>query len=135
MFCFILFAMTYNIVVQYISGISNGVILEVMNPAYSTMFLTHLIIFFPFPCFKKSGALDGIRFSNSLFFEKFANWTSLNIEAGERNYKGLVTNRPNAINIQVALCNDVRSLHYVPDLKDVPEVEGIYEFMNISFIR
>ena len=30
----------------------------------------------------ESGALDGIKYSNSLFFEKFANWTAIHVEAG-----------------------------------------------------
>ncbi len=29
----------------------------------------------------ESGALNGVLFSNSLMFEQFANWTSINVEA------------------------------------------------------
>lgn len=43
--------------------------------------------------FVEIGASDGVRFSNTFFFEKEKNWSGLCIEASERNYNKLVENR------------------------------------------
>lgn len=52
------------------------------------------------------GAIDGAMFSNSWFYEKALHWKSILIEPQPDNYKKLMTNRPNAINIQTAVCDD-----------------------------
>lgn len=66
--------------------------------------------------FVEIGAWDGVCFSNSLFFEKERKWTGINIEPLPDKYEQLVKNRPNAINLNVAI-NDV---------------EGDTEFLAIS---
>ena len=48
--------------------------------------------------FLEIGADDGIRFSNSYFFEKHLNWDGICIEASPTRYKELVNNR-NSINV------------------------------------
>ena len=83
----------------------------------------------------ESGALDGIKYSNSLFFEKFANWTAIHVEAGESNWKRLIYNRPQAINVHAALCENPAALHYTPSLRQNTEVEGIFEFMSNDFVK
>ena len=80
----------------------------------------------------ESGALDGIKYSNSLYFEKQANWTAIHIEAGRDNYVRLTINRPDAINFNTALCNNVTKLHYASSPHNT-EVEGIFEFMDNEF--
>jgi hypothetical protein len=60
----------------------------------------------------ESGALNGILFSNSIMFEQFANWTSINVEADPENYSNLKVNRQRAINVNGALCSEPRLLHY-----------------------
>ena len=50
------------------------------------------------------GALDGVRYSNSWYFEHALQWKALLIEANPTNFKALETNRPNAINIHSAMC-------------------------------
>jgi len=50
------------------------------------------------------GALDGSMFSNSWFFEKALNWKALLIEPQPDNFEKLVRNRPNAINVETAIC-------------------------------
>lgn len=60
----------------------------------------------------ESGALNGVLFSNSLMFEAFANWTSINVEADPENYANLVVNRERGINVNGALCSEPKLLHY-----------------------
>jgi len=81
----------------------------------------------------ESGALDGILFSNSYMFETFANWTALHVEADPENYNNLISNRPHAININCALCNEPQLLHYSSE--GVLPVRGFIEFMSPSFIK
>jgi len=52
------------------------------------------------------GAHDGITINNTLYFEKNNNWTGINIEPLHDIYNKLVTNRPNSININCAVCNN-----------------------------
>eukprot|EP01041_Mallomonas_annulata_P013584 gene13584-28841_t len=47
------------------------------------------------------------------FFEKFAEWKSIHIEADPTNYISLVNNRPNSININAALCSESKVLQIV----------------------
>eukprot|EP00941_MAST-03F_sp_MAST-3F-sp1_P006045 g6045.t1 len=50
------------------------------------------------------GALDGVQFSKSWYFEHALQWKSLLIEANPNNFKRLQKNRPNAINVYSAMC-------------------------------
>lgn len=81
----------------------------------------------------ESGALDGILFSTSYMYETFANWTAIHVEADPENYHNLKANRPNAININAALCSESRPLHYSSE--GVIPVRGFIEFMSESFIK
>jgi hypothetical protein len=58
----------------------------------------------------ESGALDGKEFSNSAMFESYLNWTAIHVEADPDNYAKLLTNRPNAVNVNAALCSEPRLL-------------------------
>jgi len=51
------------------------------------------------------GAHDGIIINNTLDFEKYNNWTGINIEPIKKAYDRLIINRPNCININCAICN------------------------------
>jgi FkbM family methyltransferase len=51
------------------------------------------------------GAHDGISINNTLFFEKTHNWSGVNIEPIGEVYNKLVINRPNSLNIKVAICD------------------------------
>jgi len=51
------------------------------------------------------GASDGITINNTLYFEKYNNWTGINIEPIKSLYDQLIINRPNSININCAICN------------------------------
>lgn len=52
------------------------------------------------------GAHDGITINNTLFFEKYHNWTGINIEPIKAVYDKLVVNRPNCINLNCAVANN-----------------------------
>jgi len=52
------------------------------------------------------GAHDGITFNNTLYFEKYNNWTGINIEPIKKVFDKLVINRPNNINLNCAVCNN-----------------------------
>lgn len=81
----------------------------------------------------ESGALDGILFSNSYLFENAVNWTAIHVEADPENFNNLKYNRPNAVNINGALCSESRPLHYSSE--GVIPVRGFIEFMTESFIK
>ena len=51
------------------------------------------------------GAHDGVSINNTLYFEKYNNWTGINIEPIKTVFDKLVTNRPSSININCAVCN------------------------------
>jgi len=81
----------------------------------------------------ESGALDGRTFSTSYFYEKFANWTAIHIEADRQSFHSLLKNRPRSVNINAALCSTRKMLHYVEE--GISTVHGIIEFMSESFLR
>jgi FkbM family methyltransferase len=49
------------------------------------------------------GAHDGITFNNTLYFEKYNNWTGINIEPLPHVYEQLKINRLNSINMNIAI--------------------------------
>lgn len=51
------------------------------------------------------GAHDGVSINNTLYFDKNNNWTGINIEPIKSVYDRLVSNRPNNINLNCAVCN------------------------------
>ena len=50
------------------------------------------------------GGLNGKMFSNSWFFQYALNWRALLVEASPANYANMIKNRPDAININGAVC-------------------------------
>ena len=52
------------------------------------------------------GAHDGITINNTLYFERYNNWSGINIEPIETVYNKLIQNRPKSININCAVCNN-----------------------------
>lgn len=52
------------------------------------------------------GAHDGVSINNTLHFEKYNNWKGINIEPIKKVYDKLVNNRPNNINLNLAVCNN-----------------------------
>ena len=52
------------------------------------------------------GAHDGVSLNNSLYFEKYHNWSGINIEPIKTVYDKLSINRPNCINVNCAVSNN-----------------------------
>ena len=62
----------------------------------------------------ESGALNGYLFSTSYFFEHFANWRAIHVEASQGNYDGLIKNRKTSFsNIHAALCSENKDVHLI----------------------
>ena len=70
----------------------------------------------------ESGALDGMLYSTTHLFEKWAHWTPIHIEADPRNYFKLVRQREKGVNINAALCGEPKLLHYTND--DGGQIQG-----------
>ena len=51
------------------------------------------------------GALDGLTYSNSYFFEMALGWRSLLVEANPINFAKLQRNRPDALTVHAAMCS------------------------------
>lgn len=51
------------------------------------------------------GANDGVTINNTLFFEKYYNWSGINVEPLDEPYNKLIINRPNSINLNLAIDN------------------------------
>lgn len=49
------------------------------------------------------GAHDGVRLNNTLFFEKNHEWKGINIEPNKQVFEQLLINRPQSINLRVAI--------------------------------
>ena len=62
------------------------------------------------------GALDGVRASNTLFFERYRNWTGLLIEADPTSFKQLLKVGRNAFSSNVCLSptNKTGRLDFIP---------------------
>lgn len=82
----------------------------------------------------ESGAMDGKMLSLSWFFEKYANWTTINIEGDPSNYRFLKENRPDSLNIFTPLCSHPQNLHYTDGLGNM-NMRGYIEFMDPGFIE
>lgn len=93
---------------KYFFGMENGLILE-------------------------SGAFDGVNVSTTYFFEKFAGWSAIHVEADPGNFAKLSVNRLNSVNVHMALCDAPRILHYVDT--GITLAHGIAEFMPDKFLK
>ena len=58
--------------------------------------------------FIECGAFDGLLESNTLFFERFMEWKGINVEPHPDLFTRLVSNRPNSINLNVALTSPTK---------------------------
>lgn len=59
------------------------------------------------------GAHDGITFNNTLFLEKENGWSGINIEPNDNVYQRLIENRPNSINLNVAVSEEEGELEFI----------------------
>lgn len=63
--------------------------------------------------FMDIGAHDGVSINNTLYFEKYNNWTGVNVEPIKKIYEQLVINRPNCININCAVTNNDGTAEFI----------------------
>ena len=79
------------------------------------------------------GALDGVKFSNTIAFDKFLGWKGVLIEPDPDSFSRLKTNRPGNANFHAAICNECRQVNFARNKENA--VGGIYEFMSDRFKR
>ena len=77
------------------------------------------------------GGLDGVKLSESLPFEKHANFRRIVIDANP-NYRAFRRQHaPESVGILAAVCSDRRELHYLTDQRrPIGQGNGIAEFMG-----
>lgn len=80
--------------------------------------------------FLEMGALDGLMYSNTYFFENEANWTGMMIEGSPKNFAALVRNRPDTINLNAMICESDTKLHWI---ESGNAIGGAWEFMPQAF--
>lgn len=71
------------------------------------------------------GAHDGITINNTLYFEKYNNWTGINVEPIKTVYDNLVINRPNNININCAICNNDGNAEFICNVGYTEMLSGL----------
>lgn len=71
------------------------------------------------------GAHDGISINNTLYFEKYNNWTGINIEPIKSVYDRLIVNRPTNINLNLAVCNNDGTTEFYCNVGYTEMISGI----------
>jgi FkbM family methyltransferase len=71
------------------------------------------------------GAHDGVSINNTLYFEKYNNWTGINVEPIKSVYDNLVINRPNNININCAVCNNDGNAEFICNVGYTEMISGL----------
>ena len=65
------------------------------------------------PIYLEMGAMDGLYYSNTLFFEKELGWTGILIEPHPINYKNLEKNRPNNKLFNCVVSNEIEDVEFI----------------------
>lgn len=65
------------------------------------------------PVYLEMGAMTGIEYSNTYFFEKYHNWTGILIEPHKYNFELLTKNRPNNKLFNELVSNEENELEYI----------------------
>jgi FkbM family methyltransferase len=71
------------------------------------------------------GAHDGISINNTLYFEKYNNWTGINIEPIKSVYDILIVNRPTNINLNLAVCNNDGTTEFYCNVGYIEMISGM----------
>lgn len=71
------------------------------------------------------GAWDGVEINNTLFFEKNRRWTGINIEPTPSTYARLQHNRPQCINLDVAVTDTEGQTEFVCSTGSTACISGI----------
>jgi FkbM family methyltransferase len=80
--------------------------------------------------FVEVGAHDGITLSNSAFFEEDLGWTGINIEPNPDTFSRLIQNRPNNINLQVAVCEQEGEMEFIQNNEPNEMLCGLTSFYS-----
>jgi len=75
--------------------------------------------------FMDVGAHDGVNINNTMYFEKYNNWTGINVEPIKKIYDRLVVNRPNNININCAVCNNDGKAEFICNTGYTEMISGL----------
>lgn len=81
------------------------------------------------------GAHDGISFNNTLYFEKYNNWTGINIEPIKKVYDRLVINRPKSININCAVCNKDGTSNFFSNTGYTEMISGLEDHFDSRHLQ
>lgn len=81
------------------------------------------------------GAHDGISINNTLYFEKYNNWTGINIEPIKKVFDKLVINRPNNINLNCAVCNNDGETEFLCNVGYTEMISGIKDNFDIRHLQ
>jgi FkbM family methyltransferase len=71
------------------------------------------------------GAHDGVTINNTLYFEKYNQWTGINVEPIQKIYDRLVLNRPNTINLNCAVCNTDGTAEFICNTGYTEMISGL----------
>jgi FkbM family methyltransferase len=80
------------------------------------------------------GAHDGVSINNTLYFEKNNNWTGINIEPIKTVFDRLVSNRPNNINLNCAVCNNDGETEFLCNVGYTEMISGIKDNFDIRHL-
>ena len=81
------------------------------------------------------GAHDGITINNTLYFEKYNNWTGINIEPIKSVYDQLIINRPNSININCAVCNSHGYKDFICNKGYTEVISGLKDSFDVRHLN
>lgn len=81
------------------------------------------------------GAHDGVTINNTLYFEKYNDWTGINIEPIKEVYDKLVINRPTSININCAVCNSDGETEFLCNKGYTEMISGIKDTFDPRHIQ
>lgn len=83
--------------------------------------------------FVELGAVDGIKYSNTRFFEDTLDWSGLLIEGSKENFLSMYHNRPRSAKAWSAVCDSVGTKLFVGDGAAAGAVETLSEKHLLSF--
>ncbi len=75
--------------------------------------------------FMDIGANDGITINNTLYFEKYYNWKGINVEPLDEPYSKLIINRPNCINLNLAIDSSDGETEFIYNTGYTEMISGI----------
>lgn len=81
------------------------------------------------------GAHDGVSINNTLYFEKYHQWTGINIEPIQRVFEKLIINRPDCININCAVCNNDGSTDFICNNGYTEMISGIKDTFDARHLQ